>query len=100
MTTGGTMEEGFMLYFPERMWEGDVPNVDFLHLYGPGALHVLMGWYKVFGVDTRSPSGRSVCCSTSGSSSALFALARPWGRDRGRRGRRRCRCSTSSRRSA
>ena len=34
--TGGTMEEGFMLYFPERMAKGDVPNVDFLHLYGPG----------------------------------------------------------------
>ena len=34
--TGGTMEEGFMLYFPERIAKGDVPNVDFLHLYGPG----------------------------------------------------------------
>ena len=30
--TGGTMEEGFMLYFPKRMAKGDVPNVDFLHL--------------------------------------------------------------------
>ena len=37
-STGGTMEEGFMLAFPERMLKGDVPNVDFLHLYGPGAL--------------------------------------------------------------
>ena len=35
-----------MLDFPERMAKGDVPNVDFLHLYGPGALHVLMGWYR------------------------------------------------------
>ena len=34
--TGGTMEEGFMLAFPMRMAKGDVPNVDFLHLYGPG----------------------------------------------------------------
>ena len=25
-----------MLAFPERMAKGDVPNVDFLHLYGPG----------------------------------------------------------------
>ena len=47
--TGGTMEEGFMLYFPERMAKGDVPNVDFLHLYGPGSLHVLMAWYELFG---------------------------------------------------
>ena len=47
--TGGTMEEGFMLYFPERIARGDVPNVDFLHLYGPGSLHVLTGWYELFG---------------------------------------------------
>jgi hypothetical protein len=31
------------------MLAGDVPNVDFLHLYGPGSLHVLMGWYELFG---------------------------------------------------
>src|SRR5262245_16736218 len=47
--TGSTMEEGFMLYFPERMTKGDVPNVDFLHLYGPASLHALVGWYGVFG---------------------------------------------------
>ena len=47
--TGGTMEEGFMLYFPELMRRGQVPNVDFLHLYGPGSLHVLLGWYELFG---------------------------------------------------
>ena len=44
---GSSMEEGFMLVFPKRMLAGDVPNVDFLHLYGPGSLHVLMGWYSV-----------------------------------------------------
>ncbi len=38
-----------MLYFPERITKGDVPNVDFLHLYGPGSLHVLAGWYELFG---------------------------------------------------
>ena len=38
-----------MLYFPERIRNGDVPNVDFLHLYGPGSLDVLAGWYAVFG---------------------------------------------------
>jgi 4-amino-4-deoxy-L-arabinose transferase-like glycosyltransferase len=46
---GSTMEEGFMLVFPERVLRGDVPNVDFLHLYGPGSLHVLAGVYRVFG---------------------------------------------------
>ena len=30
--TCGTMEEGFMLYFPELIRRGEVPNVDFLHL--------------------------------------------------------------------
>jgi 4-amino-4-deoxy-L-arabinose transferase-like glycosyltransferase/peptidoglycan/LPS O-acetylase OafA/YrhL len=47
---GATMEEGFMLTFPERVLRGDVPNVDFLHLYGPGSLHVLAGIYELFGV--------------------------------------------------
>src|SRR5690606_41789899 len=58
--TGGTMEEGFMLYFPERIWKGDVPNVDFLHLYGPGGLHVLMLWYRLFGdtLEAERPFGR------------------------------------------
>ena len=32
------------------MLKGAVPNVDFLHLYGPGALQVLAGIYSVFGV--------------------------------------------------
>ena len=38
-----------MLVFPERVLAGDVPNVDFLHLYGPGALWVLAGVYKLLG---------------------------------------------------
>ena len=46
---GPPMEEGFMLVFPERMMRGDVPNVDFLHLYGPGSLHVLSVVYQLFG---------------------------------------------------
>ena len=77
--TGGTMEEGFMLYFPQRMWKGDVPNVDFLHLYGPGALHVLMGWYKVFG-DTLFAERTFGLLQHVGIILGLFALARPWGR--------------------
>ena len=52
--TGSSMEEGFMLVFPKRMLAGDLPNVDFLHLYGPGALHTLMGWYRLFGYTLES----------------------------------------------
>lgn len=46
---GPPMEEGFMLVFPERVLAGDIPNKDFLHLYGPGSLWVLAAVYKVFG---------------------------------------------------
>ena len=38
-----------MLAFPERVLAGDVPNRDFLHLYGPGSLWVLAGVFEVFG---------------------------------------------------
>lgn len=47
--TGSSMEEGFMLVFPKLVQQGKVPNVDFLHLYGPGSLNVLALWYRVFG---------------------------------------------------
>lgn len=77
--TGGTMEEGFMLYFPERIWKGDVPNVDFLHLYGPGALHVLMFWYRLFG-DTLAAERTFGLIQHLAIIFALFTLARPWGR--------------------
>lgn len=40
-----------MLAFPERLLEGDIPNKDFLHLYGPGSLWVLAAFYQVLGVD-------------------------------------------------
>ena len=46
---GPPMEEGFMLVFPERVLEGDLPNRDFLHLYGPGSLWALAATFKVFG---------------------------------------------------
>ena len=78
-STGGTMEEGFMLAFPERILKGAVPNVDFLHLYGPGALDVLAGWYTIFGVtlDAERTFGllQHIAIIT-----ALYALARAWGR--------------------
>ena len=76
---GPPMEEGFMLAFPQRILAGDLPHVDFLHLYGPGSLYVLAAIYKVFG-------------STLGVERAvglvqhlllvfgMFALVRPWGR--------------------
>ena len=77
--TGGTMEEGFMLYFPERMAEGDVANVDFLHLYGPGSLHVLRWWYEIFGFSL--PAERTFgLLQHLGIIFGLFALARAWGR--------------------
>jgi len=46
---GPPMEEGFMLVFPEQLLHGDIPNRDFLHLYGPGSLWWLAALYKVFG---------------------------------------------------
>ena len=77
--TGGTMEEGFMLYFPERIARGDVPNVDFLHLYGPGSLHVLTGWYGVFGHNLAAERTFGLLQHV-GIILALFTLARAWGR--------------------
>jgi hypothetical protein len=47
---GPPMEEGFMLVFPERLLEGDIPNKDFLHLYGPGSIWVIAALFKVFGI--------------------------------------------------
>jgi len=77
--TGGTMEEGFMLYFPERVARGDVPNVDFLHLYGPGSLHVLAGWYGIFGHHLAAERTFGLLQHL-GILLALFTLARAWGR--------------------
>ncbi|MET0909207.1 MAG: hypothetical protein ABWZ99_07035, partial [Ilumatobacteraceae bacterium] len=77
--TGGTMEEGFMLYFPERIAAGDVPNVDFLHLYGPGSLHVLRWWYDVFG-HSLAVERTFGLIQHLGIVFALFTLARAWGR--------------------
>lgn len=76
---GPPMEEGFMLVFPERLLAGDVPHVDFLHLYGPGSLWVLAGAFEVFG--TSLATERFVALATQlGIVFALFALALPWGR--------------------
>ena len=77
--TGGMMEEGFMLYFPELVKQGKVPNVDFLHLYGPGALHVLAGWYEVFG-NTLAAERTFGLLQNLGIIFAIYAIVRPWGR--------------------
>jgi hypothetical protein len=47
---GPPMEEGFMLVFPERLLEGDIPNRDYLHLYGPGSIWTIAAFFKLFGV--------------------------------------------------
>lgn len=76
---GSTMEEGFMLVFPERVLKGAVPNVDFLHLYGPGSLHVLAGVYQVFGahVDVQRTFGLLQHVAII---AAVYVLVRAYGR--------------------
>ncbi|MCU1394591.1 MAG: hypothetical protein JWM34_3019 [Ilumatobacteraceae bacterium] len=78
-STGGTMEEGFMLSFPERILKGAVPNVDFLHLYGPGSLDVLAGWYQLFGV-TLGAERTFGLFQHLAIIAGLYVLARAWGR--------------------
>ncbi len=76
---GAPMEEGFMLTFPEMVLHGQVPNRDFLHLYGPGSLWVLAGAYKVFGVSLATE--RTVgLLQHLGLVFGLFTLVLPWGR--------------------
>ena len=77
--TGGTMEEGFMLYFPELLRHGSVPNVDFLHLYGPASLDTLAVWYRIFGHSLESERTFGLLQHL-GIIFGLFALARAWGR--------------------
>jgi len=77
--TGSTMEEGFMLVFPERVLRGDVPNVDFLHLYGPTSLHALAGWFQLFGTTMTSERTFGLLQHLL-LISALYLIARPWGR--------------------
>jgi len=78
-STGGTMEEGFMLAFPERMMKGAVANVDFLHLYGPGALDLLTVWYRLFGVTLEAERTFGLLQHV-GIIAGLWVIARAWGR--------------------
>ena len=78
LDVGGAMEEGFMLVFPERVLAGDVPNRDFLHLYGPGSLWVLAAAFAVFGV--RIGVERTVGgVQLAGVVLAVRSWLRPWG---------------------
>lgn len=45
-----TMEESALLLYPQQLLDGQWPNQDFEHVYGPGNLWVLAGVYKVAGV--------------------------------------------------
>ena len=76
---GPPMEEGFMLTFPERVLAGDVPNKDFLHLYGPGSLWVLAAVYKVFGTQLVVERLFGLLQQI-GIVLGVFGLARYWGR--------------------
>lgn len=78
LSTGSSMEEGFMLVFPKRLLAGDVPNVDYLHLYGPFSLHVLAGWYTLFGYTLEVQRAFGLLQHL-GIVFALYALARAWG---------------------
>lgn len=78
LAAGPPMEEGFMLVFPERVLKGDLPNEDFLHLYGPGSLWVLAGAYAVFGVSLGVQRVVGFLQHL-GVAFGVYALLRPWG---------------------
>jgi hypothetical protein len=73
------MEEGFMLVFPELVTKGFVANVDFLHLYGPGSLHLLAGWFEVFGVSLIAERTFGLLQHVV-FIAGMMVLTRPWGR--------------------
>lgn len=68
-----------MLVFPERVLDGDLPNRDFLHLYGPGSLWFLAGVFKVFGVSLTAERLVALLQQV-GVVLGVYALARHWGR--------------------
>ncbi|HEV7722539.1 MAG TPA: hypothetical protein VGO60_14705 [Iamia sp.] len=76
---GPPMEEGFMLVFPERVLAGDIPNRDFLHLYGPASLWSLAAWFKIAGTTLAAERFYGLVQHL-GIIFALFRLALPWGR--------------------
>ena len=77
--TGSSMEEGFMLVFPRLVQQGRIPNVDFLHLYGPGSLDALSLWYRLFGYTLESQRTFGLLQHL-GIIFAMYVLTRVWGR--------------------
>lgn len=75
---GPPMEEGFMLVFPERLLAGDLPNRDFLHLYGPGSLWVLAAVYWAVGVSLGAQRAVGYLQHL-GVAFGAWSLLRPWG---------------------
>src|SRR3954466_2011664 len=76
---GSAMEEGFVLVFPDRLLHGDLPNRDFLNLYGPGSIWVLALIYQLFGVTVFVE--RTVgLLQLIGTTVAICLLVRWWGR--------------------
>lgn len=61
------------------MLAGDVPNADFLHLYGPGSLWALAAWFKVFGTNLAAERWFGLL-QLAGIIGGVAALARAWGR--------------------
>ena len=76
--TGASMEEGFMLVFPNLVQQGKVPNVDFLHLYGPASLDALALWYRIFG-DTLESQRTFGLLQHLGIIFGIYTLCRVWG---------------------
>lgn len=68
-----------MLTFPERLLRGEIPNRDFLHLYGPGSLWVLAAVYKVFGAKLEVERLFGLL-QQAGVAFGVFSIARWWGR--------------------
>jgi hypothetical protein len=75
---GSSMEEAFMLVFPRELAAGRLPNRDFLHLYGPGSLHVLAGWFAIFG-DSLTSERTVGTIQLLAAVVAMFVLTKPWG---------------------
>src|SRR6516225_512757 len=76
---GPPMEEGFMLAFPQEVLRGQIPNRDFLHLYGPGSLWVLAGIFKAFGTSLATERFAGLAQHV-GVVFGIFFLSRQWGR--------------------
>ena len=76
---GSVQDEGMMLVMPLRLLKGDLPNEDFLALYGPGAVHFLAGWYELVGASLAAE--RLVgCLQLLALVCAGYALSRVYGR--------------------